>query len=111
MQHDSFEDAVNDLSDRDSNWWPFLWLRPEKHEELTLLRLIALSILYGLPCGALLGTIARVVGEASTTASIATVVAFPLVCLFAGTVVIAPMWNRRAARLLPPQAAEQPDGD
>jgi len=99
MQQDPIEDAINGLSDHDLNWWPFLWLRPEKHEDLTLSRVSMLAILYGIPCGAMLAIALTVSLHLSRNAGLFMALAFPLTCLFAGSVVIAPMWNRRAKRL------------
>jgi hypothetical protein len=99
MRFDELEETVNEISDRDWSWWPFLWLRPEKHAELTLSRVIALSLLYGLPCGVLTATASSLMRAASHSNSLFLSLAFPLLFLFAGSAIVAPMWNRRAERL------------
>ena len=30
MSLDELEEAVNEITDKDWSWWPFLWLRPAK---------------------------------------------------------------------------------
>jgi hypothetical protein len=99
MPLETLEQAVNEISDRDGSWWPFLWLRPEKQAHLSLRRTVGLAILYGLPSSALM-SIALSMLRPLAAAELATVAfAFPMLCLFFGSVVIAPMWNRRADRL------------
>lgn len=39
--------AMNQLTDMDSGWWPFLRLRPPKTERLTTQRVALMSIAYG----------------------------------------------------------------
>jgi hypothetical protein len=99
MSLDALEEGVNEISDRDRNWWPFLWLRPARDKELTLARLVVIALLYGVPTGALATLLlALAVPEARESAAAvvgASVVAF---LLFA-TAVVGPMWNRRAQRL------------
>ena len=97
---DQLEQAVNDLSDKDWSWWPFLWLRPEKHAALSLARIMSLSLLYGVPSSMLMGLLSRSLHHAPSLGEMAYLAgAFPLLFLFIGTVVVAPMWNRRAVRL------------
>lgn len=96
---DKLEAAVNDLSDKDWSWWPFLWLRPEKHHRLPLTRIALLSLLYGAPLAVLLEVGIKAQYAASTTELVATAGFFPLMLLVAGSFVVAPMWNRRAQRL------------
>ncbi len=99
MRFDDLEETINEISDRDWSWWPFLWLRPEKHAELSLSRVIALSLLYGLPCGVLTATASSLVHTGSLAETLFLPLAFPLMFLFAGSAIVAPMWNRRAERL------------
>ena len=96
---DHFEEAVNEISDRESSWWPFLWLRPAKHAELSLTRIALLSVLYGLPCSALMSVVLSVCRPSVPSEIVTTAFAFPLLFLFCGSVIVAPMWNRRAARV------------
>ena len=96
---DQLESAVNEVSDKDWAWWPFLWLRPVKHEPLSFLRIAVISVLYGLPASVLTQVGIKVQYAASHTEIVATSLLFPLLFLFFGTVFIAPMWNRRASAL------------
>ena len=99
MSLDRLEDVVNDVSDRDWSWWPFLWLRPEKSAHLSLTRTLSLSVLYGLPASVLMGFGASFLRAPSLPELLFTAMAFPMLFLFTGSVVVAPMWNRRADRL------------
>lgn len=98
---DQLESTVNDLSDRDWTWWPFLWLRPAKDSRLSRRRLGAMAILYGLPlslmlCLALRATVPAARAEDGASFAIAAV---PFAFLLHVALVVGPMWNRRAARL------------
>jgi hypothetical protein len=101
MPTNPLEDAVNELSDKDWSWWPFLWLRPEKHADLSLMRVSVLAILYGVPSSLLLALVTRLqpAHAPTTPESTFAFAMFPLLFLFSGSVLVAPMWNRRAARL------------
>lgn len=98
MPTDAFEEAVNEVSDTDWTWWPFLWLRPQKSEPFTLLRVLAIAILYGAPCSGMTAMLLRSGSAEAQRYLPSALVAYPLAFLFLGSVVIAPMWNRRAAR-------------
>lgn len=102
---DNLEAAVNDLSDNDWSWGPFLGLRPGKHERLPFTRVALLSAFYGIPLAALLELGIKAQYAASTTELVATAAFFPLLSLVVGSVVVAPMWNRRAERLRARSAA------
>ena len=96
---DQIEKTINEVSDKDWSWWPFLWLRPEPHARFSLRRLAAVSVLYGLPVSLLTSLlIYRFTPEAHAAIPMV-LAAFPLLFLFTGSVVIGPMWNRRAARI------------
>ena len=97
MWIDRIEKTVNERSDDDASWWPFLWMRPKKHEPLSVARLAMLALLYGIPSGAV-AALALVLSGARTSAPLA-VLLFPLIFFSIGSAVIAPMWNRRAVRL------------
>ncbi len=99
MSLDRLEDVVNDVSDRDWSWWPFLWLRPERNAHLSLTRMLSLSVLYGLPCSVLTGFGITLLRAPSMPELLLTAAAFPVLFLFTGSAVVAPMWNRRADRL------------
>lgn len=99
MSMDELESAVNEVSDKDWAWWPFLWLRPEKHEPLSFVRIAVIAVLYGLPASALTEVGIKLQYAATRTEIVATSLFFPLLFLFFGTVFVAPMWNRRASAL------------
>jgi len=99
MPIDAFEDAVNAVTDNDTNWWPFLWLRPQEHLHLSLGRMVALAVLYGAPSTAVAGIFCVLVFPGSAHALGTVVQTFPPLFLFVATALIGPMWNRRAARL------------
>jgi hypothetical protein len=105
MALDRLEDVVNEVSDRDWSWWPFLWLRPEKHADLSLARIVSLSVLYGVPSSVLMAFGIFLCRTPSVQEIVLTSACFPLLFLFIGSVVVAPMWNRRADRLRAPRAA------
>ncbi len=99
MSIDVLEKAINEVSDKDWSWWPFLWLRPEKHAQLSLVRVAAISVLYGAPCGGLTSiALALLAPEARAHAAVFAV-AFPMMLFFVASVFVSPMWNRRAERL------------
>lgn len=101
MNFDQLEHAINTMSDKDWSWWPFLWLRPEPHARFSMRRLAAVSVLYGLPVGLLSALLIYRFAPEAHAAIPMVVAAFPLLFLFVGSVVVAPMWNRRAVRLRP----------
>src|SRR5262245_53467196 len=99
MSMDQLERALNAMTDEDWGWWPFLWLRPRKHVDLGLARLAAIAILQGLPCGAVASLALVLARSGARSAAPWVVAAFPLLLFFLGSVLVGPMWNRRAARL------------
>jgi hypothetical protein len=105
MSMDQLEEAVNEVSDKDWSWWPFLWLRPEKQEHLSLGRVASVSMLYGVPASVLLALGIKLQYAASLAEHVATGLVFPLLFLLFGSAVVAPMWNRRADRLRARSAA------
>lgn len=99
MSLDVFEKAINEISDKDWSWYPFLWLRPEQHAKITLARVVAIAVLYGLPMSGVMCLALRHLAPASPQQLFAAAVTFPLMFLFLGSVVVGPMWNRRAVRV------------
>jgi hypothetical protein len=108
MSMDQLEAAVNEVSDKDWAWWPFLWLRPEKEQHLSLVRIAVISVLYGLPASVLAELGIKLQYAATVPELIATSLVFPLLFLFFGSVFVAPMWNRRASALRARRAAGFP---
>lgn len=99
MSFELIEDAVNEVSDRDASWWPFLWLRPRKDENLSLGRLVLLAALYGAPFSAALGALLACLAPHARTAIAGMMATLPLVFLAVTTGLVGPMWNRRAERI------------
>jgi hypothetical protein len=104
------EDAVNALSDMDSGWWPFLFLRPQQDERMTNLRVLMLSLLYGVMGGMLANIALRITGEGD--ASHVHFLTFPAGATLGFFVIyrltFALCWNRRADRLVPVRIRSAP---
>ena len=105
MSMDQLEAAVNEVSDKDWSWWPFLWLRPEKDAHLSLGRIASISVLYGVPASVLSELGIKLQYAASVPELVGIGLLFPLMFFCFGSVVVAPMWNRRAERLTARRAA------
>jgi hypothetical protein len=93
------EALTNHVTDRDTEWWPFAFLRPEKEQPLSTFRVAALSVLYGLPTGLLMVLMDRVSVHEITADKAG---AFVL-CVCVGFFTLyrftfAYFWNRRAER-------------
>jgi hypothetical protein len=99
MQLDSFEDAVNDVTDHDPAWWPFLWIRPDKHAPLTFARLVAMALLYGVPAGAAWTCVLALARPSLWAAAPPAVAGFATLFFVFAAAIVRPMWNRRADRL------------
>jgi hypothetical protein len=98
---EELEEMLNWVSDRDREWWPFLFLRPQQHERMGTLRVLALSILHGVFVGMLANIFISVVEGKGHEMNVLT---FPLATTLGFFVfyrfTFAYFWNRRAARLL-----------
>lgn len=96
------EESLIDFCDRDSNWGPLLFLRPERNERMGLARTAGGALLLGLPLGLfatiLLTVLARVFERPAPSLAY-----FPLVLTVAYAIVghftLARAWNRRAERM------------
>jgi hypothetical protein len=94
-------DAMNRLSDVDAGWWPFLHLRPARHQRMETRWLAGMALRYGLPFGAVvygwyvfIGFLPLSIGWAATCVLAAVAFFFVVYrCTFAVA------WNRRAERL------------
>jgi hypothetical protein len=97
-----FDDLLIDFCDRDSNWGPLLFLRPDRKERMNQQRTVAGAVLLGVPLGLfgsiLLSLFARLVEQRAPA-----LMYFPVVltlgywCVARFT--LARAWNLRAARL------------
>ena len=96
------DDSFIDFCDRDSNWGPLLFLRPDRAQRITNLRTAAGAVLLGLPLGLIAGIVmslfALVVAKPAPQAMY-----FPLVLTTAywviGNITLARAWNHRATRM------------
>jgi hypothetical protein len=96
---------INEISDRDEQWGPFLFLRPPRHSRIGWLRTAALALLlgglFGMAGSVVLTVMARFLERPSPPVyampGVLTAVYF-LVCRFT----VAAAWNRRARRLVKP---------
>ncbi|WP_394822629.1 hypothetical protein [Pendulispora albinea] len=95
------EDVLNFLSDIDSNWWPFLFLRPEPYERMTSKRVALLAALYGIFTGAFMDALLAVAGRAHEVS----LWTFPFWTTIGFFVIyrltFAYAWNCRAERFIP----------
>jgi len=97
-----FDDEFIDFCDRDSNWGPLLFLRPERKQKLSLGRTLAGAVLLGAPLG-LLGSICMSLFARFSAQPAPALMYFPLVLTLgyfcAARLTLARAWNQRAARL------------
>jgi hypothetical protein len=96
------DDVFNDFCDRDSNWGPLLFLRPNRSERMSSLRTAAGALLLGLPYG-LLATIVLTLCARLFSQPMPSILQFPLFLTLGYWLVaqltLARAWNRRAQRL------------
>jgi hypothetical protein len=94
--------AFIDFCDRDSNWGPLLFLRPQRTEPIGWARCIAGATLLGLPLG-IIGSIMMVLFARLVQRPEPTLMYFPAILIVAywivGSVTLVRAWNHRAARL------------
>jgi len=93
----ALENFMNRLTDMNWGWWPFLFLRPEKEEIMTLKYLAKISLYYGLLYGILLGIYAYYITH--NKISFLFPVAFILFFFVGFSSTFAIFWNRRSRRL------------
>jgi hypothetical protein len=97
---DELEAILNTVNDHDSQWWPFVFLRPEQGERMTSLRVLALSLLLGTFFGMLANVAVALTGGPLPRPHVLVFpvsTAFGFFAIFRAT--FAYSWNRRAARL------------
>jgi hypothetical protein len=97
---EELERAINHVNDRDLEWGFFLFLRPERHERMTSLRVAQLAALHGVLAGVVVNVVVRLTGEHAASLHpllfpVATTIGF--FALFRLT--FAASWNRRAERI------------
>lgn len=102
MQHEPLlqsDERLNEVSDRDALWGPFVWLRPEKNHCFSVPRVLAIGALLGLSYGMLLNvgiiSLCRILGQ-----PLPSLVKVPLlltaIFFFGFQSTLGPAWNRRA---------------
>ncbi len=96
---DSLERSLNWLTDMDWGWWPFLRLRPAKHEPLTTARVALMSLSFGMFYGIAVGVI--MAGRGRLPWTNVPVIPFTLAAFFfvGYRFTFAVAWNARAERL------------
>lgn len=96
------DDQLNQFSDRNESWGPLLFLRPERHQPLTLTRVLLISAMlggfYGMLGNVAVGLLLRpgASGRPSVLLMPVLLTAMHFVC---GQLSLVAAWNRRA-RLL-----------
>jgi Flp pilus assembly protein TadB len=92
------EDFMNWLSDMDWGWWPFLFLRPNKGQDMTTSHVAKMSLYYAFPIGLILAVLS---GDWWS-------VLYMIVFFFLFyRLTFAYFWNRRARRLRNQLASEK----
>ncbi|MGV3494728.1 MAG: hypothetical protein ACO1OY_12720 [Ramlibacter sp.] len=92
---------LNHLADANAGWWPFLHLRPDRHQRMDTRCLLRMSLHYGTLMGAVIYAWYVFVGflPLSPIWPIACVGASVAFFFVAVRYTFAVAWNRRAARL------------
>ncbi len=94
-----WDEILNEMSDDPLAWWPFGFLRPEKHEPMTTKLVLFGAVLYGGFLG-MLGNILVALAEAPVAEyPLVLPLALPLLLFAFHRLTFARAWNRRAARL------------
>lgn len=97
-----FDDQLIEFCDRDQNWGPLLFLRPERKERMGLSRTVLGALLLGAPLG-LLGSILMSLFARLVSQQAPGLLYFPLILTIAywgvAHVTLARAWNQRATRL------------
>jgi len=105
VRYRSFFNLINDISDRDEQWGPLLFLRPARHSRIGWLRTAALALLLGGLFG-MIGSIVLAVMGRLLERPVPPVYAMPAVLTLVYFVVcrftLAAAWNRRARQLVKP---------
>jgi hypothetical protein len=94
------EGVFNQLTDSDGQWWPFAFLRPDRDEAISTMRVAVLALLQGLPLGLLLVAIDAHARHAATDRRLLGFLAIVCATVFVtNRFTLAYFWNRRAERL------------
>ncbi len=103
------EDLHNRASDTRFVWFPFLWMKPKAHETLRFRKLAMMSFFFGLYYGVFF-TLRSVLKDGSDfLVSLPQDILFAIVIFFVWfNLVTAPLWNRRAKRLVDRTLSQRP---
>jgi hypothetical protein len=94
------EAAAHRVMDREHEWWPFVFLKPEPEAYLTSVRVAALSCLYAFPAGLISVLMTRAAGDIRDLAQLSSLVAYACAMFFLlYRFTFAYFWNRRAENL------------
>jgi hypothetical protein len=101
----SFFTLINDITDRDEQWGPLLFLRPPRHVSMGWLRSAALAVLLGGLFG-MLGSIVLALTARGLGRPLPPVYIMPAaltaIYFLVGRFTVAAAWNRRARQLVRP---------
>jgi hypothetical protein len=98
-------DLANGFTDRDRNWWPILFLRPDQNEKMTNALVGKLALFYGLTGGISLYLFLKYLGRLSGLLDLVILsIVFVVGVFIFYRVTFAVCWNFRAERL---QAMEE----
>jgi ABC-type uncharacterized transport system permease subunit len=97
---EDLERVVNHVNDMDQEWGAFLFLRPERHERMTSVRVAQLSALHGILIGLFVNVLVRLSGEhAASLHPLFFPVTTTLGFFAVYRLTFAACWNRRAERI------------
>jgi hypothetical protein len=97
MKLRELEDAMNELCDSNSEWWPFQFLRPAPEKRLGVARALALAILNGVPLGLAITLLISLRVPAIHPAFFPAIMTLSFFAVYQATIAV--FWNRRAVRL------------
>ena len=93
-------DLANSFTDRDRNWWPILFLRPDQNEKMTNALVGKLALFYGLSGGISLYLLLLFLSRLSGLLELVILsIGFVAGVFIAYRVTFALCWNYRAERL------------
>jgi ABC-type uncharacterized transport system permease subunit len=97
----TLEEFMNRLTDKDSGWWPFSYLKPEKSTPMSNAILIRMSIHYGPFYGALLAILLALTHKRELRLAffLGNIVFMTVSFFILYRCTFAVFWNRRAHRL------------
>jgi hypothetical protein len=94
------ESFMNALTDKDSGWWPFLRLRPQKDQMMTTLMVAKFSCCFGPFYGCVLYLLFALKDEEfSFPRAVIFIAFFTLLFFVLYRITFACFWNKRAKRL------------